>query len=118
MSGINVKKIQIFLIISRPIFLQASSRTAFVFQSFRSCTITDQLYHDWITEFFLDGIVQVKLIVVQNHPSPFHPFFALRYSSQQNLRSSRIQVALISYESKPTDKREQYDWMAERKLNG
>ena len=33
------------------------------------------------------------------------------------LRSSRIEVDLLSYESKPTDKPEQYDWMAEKILD-
>ena len=30
------------------------------------------------------------------------------------LRSSRIRINLLSYESKPTDKQEQYDWIAEK----
>ena len=34
------------------------------------------------------------------------------------LRSSCIRGDLPSYESKPTDQREQYDWMTEIKLNG
>ena len=34
------------------------------------------------------------------------------------LRSSRIRVDLLSYESKPTDKREQYDWRAEKNFDG
>ena len=34
------------------------------------------------------------------------------------LRSSRIRVDLISYESIPIDKREQYDWRAEKNLGG
>ena len=34
------------------------------------------------------------------------------------LRSSRIKVDQLSYESKPTDKREQYDWRAEKSLDG
>ena len=34
------------------------------------------------------------------------------------LRSSRIRVNLLSYESIPTDKREQYDWRAEKNLDG
>ena len=34
------------------------------------------------------------------------------------LRSSHIRVDLLSYESKPTNKRKQYDWMAEKKLDG
>ena len=29
------------------------------------------------------------------------------------LQSSRIRVDLLSYKSKPTDKRKQYDWVAE-----
>ena len=33
------------------------------------------------------------------------------------LRSSRIRFDLLSYESKPTDKREQYDWRAEKSLD-
>ena len=33
------------------------------------------------------------------------------------LRSSRIGVDLLSYESKTTDKREQYDWMVEKNLD-
>ena len=34
------------------------------------------------------------------------------------LRSSRIRVDLLSYESIPTDKRWQYDWRAEKNLDG
>ena len=34
------------------------------------------------------------------------------------LRSSRIRVGLLSYESKLTDKRGQYDWRAEKNLDG
>ena len=34
------------------------------------------------------------------------------------LRSSRIRVNLLSYDSKPTDKREQYNWMSEFFLDG
>ena len=34
------------------------------------------------------------------------------------LRSSRIRADLLSYESKPTDKQEQYDWTDEKKLGG
>ena len=34
------------------------------------------------------------------------------------LRSNRIRVDLLSYDSKSTAKREQYDWMTEKKLNG
>ena len=34
------------------------------------------------------------------------------------LRSSSIRVDLLSYESKPADKREQYDWRAEKNLDG
>ena len=34
------------------------------------------------------------------------------------LRSSRIRVDLLSYERKPTDKREQYDWRVEKNLDG
>ena len=34
------------------------------------------------------------------------------------LQSSRIRVDLLSYESKRTDKREQYDWRAEKNLDG
>ena len=34
------------------------------------------------------------------------------------LRSSRIRVYLLSYESIPTDKREQYDWRADKNLDG
>ena len=34
------------------------------------------------------------------------------------LRSSRIRADLISYEGIPTDKREQYDWRAEKNLDG
>ena len=32
--------------------------------------------------------------------------------------SSRIKDDLLAYESKPTDKREQYNWMLEKKLDG
>ena len=35
-----------------------------------------------------------------------------------SLRSSRNRVDLILYEKKTTDKREQYDWMAEKNLDG
>ena len=34
------------------------------------------------------------------------------------LRSSRIRVVLQLYESIPTDKRERYDWRAEKNLDG
>ena len=34
------------------------------------------------------------------------------------LRSSRNRVDLLSYESKPTDKPKQYDWMAEKNWTG
>ena len=34
------------------------------------------------------------------------------------VRSSRISVDLLSYESKTTDKQEQYDWRAEKNLGG
>ena len=34
------------------------------------------------------------------------------------LRSSRNKVDLLSYESKTTDKRGQYDWKAEKNLDG
>ena len=34
------------------------------------------------------------------------------------LRSSRIRVDLLSYERKTTDKREQYDWRAEKNSDG
>ena len=33
-----------------------------------------------------------------------------------SLRSSRIRVDLLLYESKPTDKRLKYDWMAGKKI--
>ena len=38
--------------------------------------------------------------------------------NKQIMRSSRIRVNLLSYESKPTDKREQYDWRTEKNFNG
>ena len=43
-------------------------------------------------------------------------FFSARQFFFQ--RSSRNRVDLLSYESKPTDKREQYDLMAEKNLDG
>ena len=42
------------------------------------------------------------------------------YPSRPNcfVRSCRIRVNLLSYESIPTDKQEQYDWRAEKNLDG
>ena len=34
------------------------------------------------------------------------------------MQYSRIRVELLSYESKPTDKRGQYDWRDEKNLDG
>ena len=40
------------------------------------------------------------------------------YSTKFFLRSRRIRVNLLSCESKTTDKRGQYDWRAEKNLDG
>ena len=46
----------------------------------------------------------------KNTSSPSRPNFILRFS--------RIMVFLLSYSIKTTDKREQYNWIAENNLNG
>ena len=40
------------------------------------------------------------------------------YSINFFVRSSRIRVDLLSYDSKPTDKREQNYWKAKKNLDG
>ena len=42
----------------------------------------------------------------------------LLYSTKFFLRSGCTRVDLLSYDRKPTDKRDQYDWMTEKKLDG
>ena len=42
----------------------------------------------------------------------------LDYSTKFFLRSSRLRINLLSYESKTTDKRGQYDWRTEKNLDG
>ena len=48
------------------------------------------------------------------------PNSVLDYTTRPDffLRSGRIRVDLLSYESKTTDKREQYDWRTEKNLDG
>ena len=45
-------------------------------------------------------------------------FLVLYYSTNIFLQSSHIRVDLLSYERKTTDKRDQYDWRAEKNLDG
>ena len=56
----------------------------------------------------------------QMHVTKFSGFPSVDYISRPNffLQSSRIRIDLISYESIPTDKREQYDRRAEKNLDG
>ena len=50
-------------------------------------------------------LIPVGLPCLETHPNFFQPF-------------SRNRVDLLSYESKPMDKREQYDWRTEKNLDG
>ena len=45
-------------------------------------------------------------------------YITVQLHQKKILRSSRIRVDLLSYKSNQIDKREQNDWMAEKKLDG
>ena len=74
-----------------------------------SCSLLKSSFHR-----FIIVVAAVVIGVLQCVTYPYLP----THIPNLLFRSSRIRVDLLSYESKITDKRDQYDWRAETNLDG
>ena len=127
--------------ITRPNFSQPFSRFAVVYQSVCCRTITDRLQYDcirgknlvehwnvfqifnqtWTSLASIKCVYITDLSLISTH-TPFALNWRryLRWATRSDffLRSIRIRVDLLSYDSKTTDKQEQCDRMVEKNWTG